>query len=141
MRHQRTTFPLTPGRKSAGSLQRHANAATYVVCLDCGKEFAYDWKAMRVGEQCIRAAEPLPKSSRFIDKQLVRLPATGDLGIRAQDDGVPRACGRRQIRRFPPPGFVRQHRERDRLLRIGIDAVIGRCGNARRPAESRPGAP
>jgi len=23
---------------------------TYVVCLDCGKEFAYDWKAMRVGE-------------------------------------------------------------------------------------------
>lgn len=21
---------------------------TYVVCLDCGKEFAYDWKEMRV---------------------------------------------------------------------------------------------
>jgi hypothetical protein len=21
---------------------------TYVVCLDCGKEFPYDWKAMRV---------------------------------------------------------------------------------------------
>jgi hypothetical protein len=25
----------------------------YVVCLDCGKEFAYDWKAMRVGEPVI----------------------------------------------------------------------------------------
>jgi hypothetical protein len=23
---------------------------TYVSCLDCGKEFAYDWKAMRVGQ-------------------------------------------------------------------------------------------
>ncbi len=21
---------------------------TYVVCLDCGKEFAYDWKQMKV---------------------------------------------------------------------------------------------
>ena len=21
---------------------------TYVVCLDCGKEFAYDWKEMKV---------------------------------------------------------------------------------------------
>jgi RNase P subunit RPR2 len=27
---------------------------TYVVCLDCGQEFRYDWKAMRVGE----AVEP-----------------------------------------------------------------------------------
>jgi hypothetical protein len=21
-----------------------------VACLDCGKEFAYDWKSMRIGE-------------------------------------------------------------------------------------------
>ena len=39
--HQSTTFPLTPLRKTNG---------TYVVCLDCGKEFAYDWKTMRIGE-------------------------------------------------------------------------------------------
>ena len=38
--HQRTTFPMTPLRKSNG---------TYVACLDCGKEFTYDWKTMRVG--------------------------------------------------------------------------------------------
>lgn len=47
------SFPLTSIRA-----RRHAEAAlqtgTYVVCLDCGKEFAYDWKEMRVldsGEQ------------------------------------------------------------------------------------------
>ena len=49
--HQRTTFPITRGRKSLGA---HASPTaanrTYVVCLDCGKEFAYDWRAMRVGE-------------------------------------------------------------------------------------------
>jgi hypothetical protein len=44
--HRRTTFPITPGRKSAS----HRNTP-YVVCLDCGKEFAYNWNEMRVGEQ------------------------------------------------------------------------------------------
>jgi hypothetical protein len=41
--HQRTTFPLTPARRNA---QR---SGTYVTCLDCGKEFDYDWKTMRIG--------------------------------------------------------------------------------------------
>lgn len=47
--HRRTTFPLTPGRKMLASpgATRHG---TYVVCLDCGKEFGYDWDEMRVGE-------------------------------------------------------------------------------------------
>jgi RNase P subunit RPR2 len=45
--HQRTTFPLTPSRKMATTSNRHG---TYVVCLDCGQEFRYDWKQMRVGE-------------------------------------------------------------------------------------------
>jgi RNase P subunit RPR2 len=45
--HRRTTFPLTPSRKMASTSNRHG---TYVVCLDCGQEFRYDWKAMRVGE-------------------------------------------------------------------------------------------
>ena len=45
--HKHYSFPMTakPG-------QRRSEAAsvtgTYVVCLDCGKEFAYDWKKMRV---------------------------------------------------------------------------------------------
>lgn len=53
--HQRTTFPQTPLRSNKAS--RHG---TYVVCLDCGKEFAYDWTEMRVGEPVVSraAAEP-----------------------------------------------------------------------------------
>ena len=46
--HQRTTFPQTPGRKTpAPSATRNG---TYIVCLDCGKEFAYDWDGMRIGK-------------------------------------------------------------------------------------------
>jgi hypothetical protein len=50
--HRRTTFPQTPGRKNAGFQAPGAvRSGTYVVCLDCGKEFAYDWDEMRVGQQ------------------------------------------------------------------------------------------
>jgi hypothetical protein len=59
--HRRTTFPLTPSR-SAGS-PGAIRTGTYVVCLDCGKEFAYDWDEMRVGSQVTRrlsAAEVQP---------------------------------------------------------------------------------
>ena len=42
--HHHTTFPITP-KKGLGDIRQ-----TYVSCLDCGKELAYDWKAMRVGE-------------------------------------------------------------------------------------------
>ena len=44
--HNRTTFPLTPNRKS---LTEGARRGTYVVCLDCGREFDYNWKEMRIG--------------------------------------------------------------------------------------------
>jgi hypothetical protein len=44
--HNRTTFPLTPSRKS--KLSEGARKGTYIVCLDCGKEFDYNWKEMRV---------------------------------------------------------------------------------------------
>jgi hypothetical protein len=40
--HQRVSFPQT---------RRGASPATYVACLECGKEFAYDWKNMRVGRE------------------------------------------------------------------------------------------
>ena len=48
--HPRTTFPITPLRKYAGSPVRPGSGnGTYVACLDCGKEFAYDWRSMRIG--------------------------------------------------------------------------------------------
>ena len=59
--HQRTTFPQTPGRKTAG------RTGTYVVCLDCGKEFAYNWDEMRVAA--------LKKQKLRIKDELERLRA------------------------------------------------------------------
>lgn len=46
--HRRTTFPMTPARRA--SVKPALGARTYVVCLDCGREFGYDWSEMRVGE-------------------------------------------------------------------------------------------
>jgi hypothetical protein len=45
--HQRYSFPITV--KSGVRRNKAAPlTGTYVVCLDCGKEFAYDWQEMRV---------------------------------------------------------------------------------------------
>ena len=49
--HRRLTRPVTPVSKHG---EPHGD--TYVVCLDCGKQFGYDLKEMRVGK-------PLPSSS------------------------------------------------------------------------------
>lgn len=46
--HNRTTFPLTPSRRTQLSSEA-SRQGTYVVCLDCGKEFDYNWKDMRIG--------------------------------------------------------------------------------------------
>lgn len=52
--HRRTTFPITPKRPSARS-------GAYVSCLDCGKEFAYNWNEMRMEEQPVMVhPDPLP---------------------------------------------------------------------------------
>ena len=45
--HQHYSFPITV----RGNKRRVAAASltgTYVVCLDCGKELAYDWTTMKV---------------------------------------------------------------------------------------------
>lgn len=48
--HRRTTFPMTPTGKSAAPVASGmVRGETYVVCLDCGKELAYNWDEMRVG--------------------------------------------------------------------------------------------
>lgn len=44
--HKRTSFPRTIRSKRDRSKNNHTG--TYVVCLDCGKEFGYDWKEMRL---------------------------------------------------------------------------------------------
>ncbi len=46
-RHSRYSFPVTI-RKAARRPQAAALTGTYVTCLDCGKEFPYDWQEMKV---------------------------------------------------------------------------------------------
>ncbi len=47
--HKNYSFPITTA-KDANSEHSHAAdlTGTYVVCLDCGKEFPYDWEQMKV---------------------------------------------------------------------------------------------
>ena len=51
--HKHCMFPIT-------IRQPHSNQATnpptYIVCLDCGKEFGYDWQKMKVGATVKHAA-------------------------------------------------------------------------------------
>ena len=46
-RHSRYSFPVTI-RGKARRPQAAALTGTYVVCLDCGREFPYDWQEMKV---------------------------------------------------------------------------------------------
>src|SRR4051812_8205191 len=49
--HRRTTFPMTPKRQVS-------RVGAYVTCLDCGKEFAYNWNEMRQEEPVAAASVP-----------------------------------------------------------------------------------
>ncbi len=49
--HQRITRPITPASKAGDR-----GAETYVVCLECGKQFFYDFAEMRIGK-------PVPASA------------------------------------------------------------------------------
>ncbi|MEX2264081.1 MAG: hypothetical protein WD696_19160 [Bryobacteraceae bacterium] len=53
---------MTPARRFTAS---HPQAATrtYVVCLDCGKEFRYDWQEMRIGDPVPVRTAPRPAAA------------------------------------------------------------------------------
>jgi hypothetical protein len=57
--HKRCSFPITVRGK-----QRRSAAAsitgTYVVCLDCGHEFPYDWNKMKLVDSKGSATSPAP---------------------------------------------------------------------------------
>jgi hypothetical protein len=58
-RHARYSFPITvrAGSRPGRTIQR---TGTYVACLDCGKEFRYDWQEMRiVGSQAKESGRSL----------------------------------------------------------------------------------
>jgi hypothetical protein len=57
--HKRCSFPITVRGK-----QRRIPAAsltgTYVVCLDCGQEFAYDWNEMKLIDPKAESTDAVP---------------------------------------------------------------------------------
>lgn len=65
--HRRLTRPVAPISKRG---QPHSSS--YVVCLDCGKQFEYDVKEMRIGKAIDRSHEdgvvppdlPKPRASK-----------------------------------------------------------------------------
>jgi hypothetical protein len=61
--HSRYSFPMTV-RAGARRNQPAARVGTYVVCLDCGKELAYDWQHMRVMD-----ARPREASRSLVTKE------------------------------------------------------------------------
>jgi hypothetical protein len=69
--HRRLTRPVTPPAK--GGLP-HGSA--YVVCLDCGKHFAYDTKEMRIG----KAIESSPDGG-VLHPEVVRTPNHKKIGF------------------------------------------------------------
>jgi hypothetical protein len=63
-RHARYSFPVTvrgKARPQAGAL-----TGMYVACLDCGREFPYDWKEMKVIDS---TAETLHYTAALASKQ------------------------------------------------------------------------
>ena len=67
--HSNYSFPLTAKigkrRSEAASL-----TGTYVVCLDCGKEFAYDWQGMRIITAPEKLNEPLGDAKTLATKSV-----------------------------------------------------------------------
>lgn len=61
--HSHYSFPMSV-RAGSRRNQAAARLGTYVVCLDCGKELAYDWQQMRVTN-----ARPRETSRSLVTKE------------------------------------------------------------------------
>jgi len=83
--HHQKSFPFTPVRRSGSP--NPARSGTYVVCLGCGKTFAYDWNEMRMAPPApargrierneVQMVRPAPACPRFDWNQIqVRLRDT-----------------------------------------------------------------
>jgi hypothetical protein len=46
--HSHLSFPMTAKPGMRRGIPASFPTGTYVVCLDCGKEFAYDWREMKI---------------------------------------------------------------------------------------------
>lgn len=81
--HRRLTRPVAPVTKAG---QPHSQS--YVVCLDCGKQFEYDLSQMRIGKAIDHSHDASviprnvakPRKSKFKYAMLAALPAAVVLG-------------------------------------------------------------
>jgi hypothetical protein len=81
--HRRLTSPLTPVSKKGVP-----HGGTYVVCLDCGKQFDYDLKEMRIGkpidhshDACVVPKDmPLPPTTKMKYAVLAAVPVAVVIG-------------------------------------------------------------
>jgi hypothetical protein len=58
-RHKRLSRPVAPVRRRGVP-----QGETYVVCLDCGGQFAYDSLAWRVGRPLLNQQQPFAQTKR-----------------------------------------------------------------------------
>ena len=70
-RHKDYTFPRTVRRAEVRS-KAASITGTYVVCLECGKEMAYDWQRMRV----VTGGKPARKQAPVLELNTARRHAT-----------------------------------------------------------------
>ena len=86
--HRRLTRPVAPITKAG---QPHSQS--YVVCLDCGKQFEYDLKEMRIGKPIDRSHDagvvppdlPEPRKTKLKYALLAAVPAAVVLGTLLKD--------------------------------------------------------
>jgi hypothetical protein len=76
--HKRITRPITPVSKAGVP-----HGDTYVVCLDCGKQFGYDLEKMRI-DKPVRSSEAVGVLHPSMPK-----PRTSKLKIAALASAVP----------------------------------------------------
>jgi hypothetical protein len=81
--HRRITRPITPVM-----MPGKPHGGTYVVCLECGKQFAYDAREMRIGKAIERSPDlgvlppnmPKPRKTKFQYALLAAVPVAVVLG-------------------------------------------------------------
>ena len=98
-KHSKYSFPVTI-RGAARRPQAAALTGTYVACLDCGREFPYDWQEMKVITSPERHRERLGDHHKFRSRRAggdgradIEHFAHGDLLALLLTDTDPQRCG------------------------------------------------
>ena len=104
--HRRLTRPLAPITKAG---QPHSQS--YVVCLDCGKQFEYDLNEMRIGKAIDHSHDvgvvppkmPLPPSTKVKYAALAAVPVALVVGaVLKAKKAEPAKTGRTEDEPVPP---------------------------------------